>query len=96
MGRWSTLVLVPLLCSLCSVPAEAADAPLADAPTAQPVESAETSWITVASIGATTYFLSSMIHEGLGHGGACLLAGGRVDALSTAVAGCNEASGPRL
>jgi len=30
---------------------------------------------TVAAIGAVVYGLANLIHEGLGHGGACLVVG---------------------
>lgn len=39
--------------------------------------------VTVASIAALAYMLGNILHEGLGHGGACLLSGGRPLALSS-------------
>jgi len=37
----------------------------------------ETDLWTVASIGIVAYILGNIVHEGLGHGGACLITGGR-------------------
>ncbi len=51
-------------------------------------EAPETDLWTVLGIGVTTYFSASMIHEGLGHEGACAIAGGNPNAFSTGVAGC--------
>ncbi len=39
--------------------------------------------LTVASIAALAYMLGNVLHEGLGHGGACLLSGGRPLVLSS-------------
>jgi hypothetical protein len=39
--------------------------------------------LTVASVAALAYMLGSTLHEGLGHGGACLLSGGRPLVLSS-------------
>src|SRR5690348_1533351 len=39
--------------------------------------------LTVASIAALAFMLGNILHEGLGHGGACLLSGGRPLALSS-------------
>jgi hypothetical protein len=33
--------------------------------------------LTIASIGVLAYITGNIIHEGLGHGGACLITGGR-------------------
>lgn len=33
--------------------------------------------LTIASIGILAYILANIIHEGLGHGGACLITGGK-------------------
>jgi len=33
-------------------------------------------WVTVIAVAALTYALASVVHEGLGHGGACLIVGG--------------------
>ena len=43
-------------------------------PVTKPVE---TDLLTIASIGILAYILGNIIHEGLGHGGACLITGGR-------------------
>src|SRR5262249_14732043 len=39
--------------------------------------------LTVAAIGLVAYALANLLHEGLGHGGACLLVGGRPVVLSS-------------
>jgi hypothetical protein len=39
--------------------------------------------LTVAAIAVVVYALCSVLHEGLGHGGACLLVGGRPEVLSS-------------
>jgi hypothetical protein len=41
-----------------------------------------TSRATLVAIAVVAYALANLVHEGLGHGGACLLAGGRPLALS--------------
>jgi hypothetical protein len=40
--------------------------------------------ITITAIGMVAYLLANVAHEGLGHGGACLLVGGRPLAISSA------------
>lgn len=40
--------------------------------------------LTIAAIGMLAYLLANVAHEGLGHGGACVLVGGRPLALSSA------------
>src|SRR5678816_1333640 len=37
---------------------------------------------TVAAIAVVTYAASNLVHEGLGHGGTCLLVGGRPEELT--------------
>jgi hypothetical protein len=37
---------------------------------------ARNDWVTVAAVAALAYALASVVHEGLGHGGACLIVGG--------------------
>jgi hypothetical protein len=39
--------------------------------------------VTVAAVGVVAYALTNILHEGLGHGGACLLVGGRPRILSS-------------
>jgi hypothetical protein len=39
---------------------------------------------TVAAIGVVAFLGANVVHEGLGHGGACLLVGGRPEAISSA------------
>jgi hypothetical protein len=41
-----------------------------------PVMPARNDWVTIAAVAALTYAIVSMVHEGLGHGGACLVVGG--------------------
>lgn len=42
-----------------------------------PAKRVETDNLTVACIGIVVYILGNIVHEDLGHGGACLLTGGR-------------------
>lgn len=37
----------------------------------------ETDTLTIAAIGIVVYIVGNIVHEGLGHGGACLLTGGK-------------------
>jgi hypothetical protein len=39
--------------------------------------------LTVAAVGHLAYALANLLHEGLGHGGACLLVGGKPLVLSS-------------
>jgi hypothetical protein len=39
--------------------------------------------LTIAGIAILAYILASVLHEGVGHGGACLLSGGKVSVIST-------------
>jgi hypothetical protein len=39
--------------------------------------------VTVAAVSVVAYALANLLHEGLGHGGACLLVGGRPSVLSS-------------
>jgi hypothetical protein len=39
--------------------------------------------LTVAAMGLVAYALANLLHEGLGHGGACLLVGGKPLVLSS-------------
>jgi hypothetical protein len=45
---------------------------------------------TIVAIGIVAYALASVIHEGIGHGGACLLTGGHPVALSTVHFECDR------
>ncbi len=47
---------------------------------------------TVLAISAVTYVSAALFHEGLGHAGACALAGGDVIGVSLANAGCDSPS----
>ena len=40
--------------------------------------------VTLAAIGVVAYLTANLVHEGLGHGGACLLVGGKAKAISSA------------
>jgi hypothetical protein len=46
---------------------------------------------TVAAIAVVVYILSNLAHEGAGHGGACLLAGGRAEMLNAVFFECDDA-----
>jgi hypothetical protein len=46
-------------------------------------------WLTLVAIGVVAFLLQNVLHEGVGHGGACLLMGGRPVALSTAYFDCD-------
>jgi hypothetical protein len=46
---------------------------------------------TIAAIAVVVYILSNLAHEGAGHGGACLLAGGRAQMLNAVFFECDEA-----
>jgi hypothetical protein len=41
-----------------------------------PIMTARNDLVTIAAVAAITYSLGSVVHEGLGHGGACLIVGG--------------------
>jgi hypothetical protein len=43
---------------------------------------------TVAAIAVIAYVLATMLHEGVGHGGACLITGGRPVLISTVAVDC--------
>ena len=45
--------------------------------------------LTVASLGVIAFIVQNVIHEGFGHGGACVLVGGDPVALSTAYFDCD-------
>lgn len=47
---------------------------------------------TLAAAAAAAYAAADFAHEGLGHGGACLLSGGRLIVLSTTYADCSISS----
>jgi len=46
-------------------------------------------WLTIAGIAIVAYILASVLHEGVGHGGACLLSGGKVLVISTVDMECS-------
>ncbi len=45
--------------------------------------------VTLASIGVIAYILGNLLHEGLGHAGACILTGGRVISVSAVAMDCS-------
>jgi hypothetical protein len=47
--------------------------------------------LTLAAIAVLVYSLSTLAHEGLGHGGACVLLGGRLDHVSSVMCACDAA-----
>lgn len=49
----------------------------------QPTKPIDADPLTIASIGIVAYILGNIIHEGLGHAGACLLTGGRPVLITT-------------
>lgn len=46
--------------------------------------------LTLSSIAITAYVLGTMLHEGVGHGGACLVSGGRPIVISTVHMECSS------
>ena len=46
--------------------------------------------LTVGAIGILAYMLGSVLHEGVGHGGACLLSGAKPLALSSVYFECSQ------
>jgi len=52
-------------------------------------ESEHSDAVTVGAIAVFAYVIATMLHEGLGHGGACLLTGGKVQLISTVAAQCS-------
>jgi len=48
-------------------------------------------FVTAASVGVVAYCLTNLIHEGLGHGGACLIVGGKPEVLNAVFFSCNDA-----
>jgi hypothetical protein len=55
----------------------------------QPAERVETDLPTIACIGIVAYVLGNLVHEDLGHGGACLLTGGRPLLVTTVNMDCS-------
>src|SRR5262245_4935749 len=48
--------------------------------------------LTILAIGIVSFIMKNVIHEALGHGGACLLVGGKPLVLSSAHFDCDTAS----
>lgn len=48
--------------------------------------------LTLSAIGIVAYTLATMLHEGIGHGGACLLSGGKPLVISTVLMECSVES----
>lgn len=55
----------------------------------KPAESERSDALTIGAIAVFAYVLASVLHEGLGHGGACYITGGRVKLISTVAADCS-------
>ena len=55
-------------------------------------EPVPTDALTVVGIAIISYILASVLHEGLGHGGACLLVGGKPIMVSTVSMNCSSDS----
>jgi hypothetical protein len=53
-----------------------------------PAKTSQCDPVTVAAIGATVYFLSTLIHEVVGHGTVCLIYGGQVTAITAEYLSC--------
>ena len=51
--------------------------------------------LTAAAIGVLAYFIADMSHEALGHGGACILLGARVEQLTSTFVQCTVEDGWR-
>ncbi len=49
---------------------------------------------TIAAISFLAYAISNVLHEGLGHGGACLVVGGKARGLSSTYFDCDTAGLP--
>jgi len=79
---WTPLVLGVALA------AQLPDAPPLPDPVA-PIQDVQTDFGTVLAISSTVYLTSALLHEGLGHAGACALSGGRAEGFSLANAGCS-------
>src|SRR5579883_956027 len=57
----------------------------------QPANQSEPSdALTIAAIAVITYVLGSVVHEAVGHGGACLACGGKVLVISTVQMECSR------
>jgi hypothetical protein len=50
---------------------------------------AKSDTVTVASIGVIAYILGNIVHEGLGHAGACILTGGKAISVSAVAMDCS-------
>lgn len=53
-------------------------------------ESERSDALTIGAIAVITYVLASLLHEGLGHGGACYITGGKVLMISTVAEDCSS------
>src|SRR5689334_15689946 len=58
-------------------------------------ESEHSDALTIGAIAVFAYVIATMVHEGLGHGGACVLTGGKLIYVSTVAADCSS-EGSRL
>jgi len=48
--------------------------------------------LTIAALAILAYFLATVVHEGIGHGGACALLGGRLVSVSSVYCDCDYQS----
>lgn len=53
-------------------------------------ESERSDALTIAAIAIVTYAVAVMLHEGVGHGGACYLTGAQLRMVSTVAADCSD------
>lgn len=53
-------------------------------------ESERSDVLTIGAIAVFAYAIASVLHEGIGHGGACLLTGGKLIYVSTVAASCSN------
>jgi hypothetical protein len=58
-------------------------------PAQSPPDPAAADTLTVAAVGIVAYALATLIHEGAGHGGACILSGGKPLVVSTVHMECS-------
>jgi hypothetical protein len=55
----------------------------------QPEEPTQSDPITIVAIAVIAYMLGTLLHEAVGHGGACLLVGGKVQEITTVSMDCS-------
>jgi hypothetical protein len=57
----------------------------------KPRDAVSNDWLTVASLAVLAYAAANVLHEGVGHGGACVLVGGAPQLLTSANFECGTA-----